>query len=48
MQLRQQGVVRGETGIQASQVTELDSWDEVTQTAQPGLDQELEFVCTPA
>lgn len=37
-----------ETGIPASQVTELDWWDEVTLPIQTGSDQELEFVCTPA
>jgi L-ascorbate metabolism protein UlaG (beta-lactamase superfamily) len=37
-----------ETGIPASQVTELDWWDHVTLPIQPGSDQELKFVCTPA
>ncbi|KAI0289145.1 beta-lactamase superfamily domain-containing protein [Russula brevipes] len=37
-----------ETGIPASQVTELDWWDEVTLPTQPGSDQELKFICTPA
>ncbi|KAN0120837.1 Metallo-hydrolase/oxidoreductase [Russula decolorans] len=37
-----------EMGIPASQVTELDWWDEVTLMTQPGSDQELKFVCTPA
>ena len=37
-----------ETGIPTSQVTELDWWDEVTLPTQPGSDQKLKFVCTPA
>jgi N-acyl-phosphatidylethanolamine-hydrolysing phospholipase D len=37
-----------ETGIPASQVTELDWWEHVTLPTQPGSDQELKFVCTPA
>jgi len=37
-----------ETGIPTSQVAELDRWDEITLPAQPGSDQKLKFVCTPA
>ena len=37
-----------EMGVPAFQVTELDLWDEVTLTTQPGSNQGLEFVCTPA
>jgi len=37
-----------ESGIPASQVTELDWWDHITLPTQPGSDQELKFVCTPA
>jgi hypothetical protein len=37
-----------EAGIPASQVTELDWWDDVTLTTQPGSDQGLKFICTPA
>jgi N-acyl-phosphatidylethanolamine-hydrolysing phospholipase D len=37
-----------ETGIPASQVTELDWWEHVTLPTQPGSDQELKFVCAPA
>jgi len=37
-----------ETGIPTSHVTEPDWWDEVTLPTQPGWDQKLKFVCTPA
>ncbi|KAH9996334.1 beta-lactamase superfamily domain-containing protein [Russula vinacea] len=37
-----------ETGIPASQVTELDWWDELTLFTQRGSNQKLKFVCTPA
>ncbi|KAI0279568.1 beta-lactamase superfamily domain-containing protein [Russula aff. rugulosa BPL654] len=37
-----------ETGIPASQITELDWWDEFTLTTLPGSDQKLKFICTPA
>jgi L-ascorbate metabolism protein UlaG (beta-lactamase superfamily) len=37
-----------ETGIPTLHVTELDWWDEVTLPTQPGSDQILKFVCTPA
>ncbi|KAH9968567.1 beta-lactamase superfamily domain-containing protein [Russula compacta] len=37
-----------ETGIPASQVTELDWWEDITLPTQFGSDQRLKFVCTPA
>lgn len=37
-----------EAGIPTSQVVELDWWDEVVLRTQPGSDQNLKFVCTPA
>ncbi|KAI0290195.1 Metallo-hydrolase/oxidoreductase [Multifurca ochricompacta] len=37
-----------ETGIPASQITELDWWDVITLPTHPHADQKLKFVCTPA